>query len=132
MPETRAAARPASKPMSRAGCALWVLIWLCVMTVPFLALLLAMRGELTWRRGDFVEDRLWLVNAETGVGKGSANGIGYSATRLISGQTGDISPVCVRTNVYFLLWKGQSERVTFCECYVPAEGGGYESHGNCP
>lgn len=120
--------------MSRAGCAIWVLIWLCVMTVPFLALLLAMRGELTWRRGDFVEDRLWLVNAESGVGKGSANGIGYSTTRTISGQTDDVSPVCVRTNVYFLLWKGQSERVTFCECYAkrPAEGGGYESHGSCP
>jgi hypothetical protein len=120
--------------MSRAGCAAWALVWLCVMTVPFLALLLAMRGELTWRRGGFVEDRLWLVNAETGVGNGSASGIGYSATRVVSDQIAADGRLCVRTNVYFLLWKGKSEGVTYCECYVkrPAEGGSYESDGNCP
>jgi len=118
--------------MSRAGCVAGVLVWLCVMTVPFMALLLAIRGELTLRRGDFVEDRLWLVNAETGVGKGIASGIGYSTTRVVSDQTAADGPVCVRTNVYFLLWQGQSESVTFCECYVTTEGGGYASQGSCP
>jgi hypothetical protein len=118
--------------MSRAGCAAAVLVWLCVMTIPFLALWLAVKGELTWRRGEFVEDRLWLVNAESGIGHGGASGIGYSSTRALSGQTAADSPVCVRTRVYFLLWKGKSENVTFCDCYTPVEGGGYEAHGSCP
>jgi hypothetical protein len=118
--------------MSRTGCVLSVLVWLCVMTVPFLALRLAMRGELAWRRGDFAEDRLWLVNAETGLGQGRASGIGYSATRVVSDQRAADGPVCVRTNVYFLLWKGQGDNATFCECYLLREGGDYEPQGNCP
>jgi hypothetical protein len=121
-----------SRPMSRTGCVVSVLVWLCVMTVPFLALLLAMRGELTWRRGEFVEDRLWLVNAETGIGRGSASGIGYSASRVISDDRAADGPVCARTSVYFFLWQGKSESVSFCECYQPVEGGGYEAQGNCP
>ena len=118
--------------MSRAGCVAAVLVWLGVMTIPFLALLLAVKGELTWRRGDFVEDRLWLVNAESGIGHGGANGIGYSSARVLSDHTAADGPVCVRTRVYFFLWKGQSENVTFCDCYTLVEGGGYEPHGSCP
>ena len=34
------------------------------MTVPLFALVLAVKGELTWRRGDFVEDRVWLINRD--------------------------------------------------------------------
>ncbi|HLE27451.1 MAG TPA: hypothetical protein VI793_05000, partial [Anaerolineales bacterium] len=54
----------ASKPMSRLGCALGSLAWLFVMTVPLLGFMLAVRGEFTWRRNEFVEDRLWLITAE--------------------------------------------------------------------
>ena len=120
--------------MSRTGCLIGVLVWLCVMAVPFLALALAMRGELAWRRGEFVEDRVWLVNAETGFGAPGASGIGYSAARVVSDQTAADGPVCVRTRVYFLLWKGESEGVSFCDCYAkrPAAGGGYAPGGRCP
>ncbi len=134
MPETPASTRLASNPMSRTGCVVSVLVWLCVMTVPFLALLLAMRGELAWRRGDFVEDRLWLVNAESGLGQGRASGIGYSAMRVVSDRTDAGGPVCARTRVYFFMWKGEGENAAFCECYAkrPVEGGVYEPQGNCP
>lgn len=123
-----------SKPMSRTGCLIGVLIWLCVMALPFLALALAVKGELAWRRSEFVEDRLWLVNAETGLGSRGASGIGYSAARVVSDQTAADGPVCVRMSIYFLLWEGESEGVTFCDCYVKraAAGGGYEPSGSCP
>src|SRR3972149_5322260 len=58
-------ASTASKPMSRLGCALGSLAWLFVMTVPLLGFMLAVRGEFTWRRNEFVEDRLWLITAES-------------------------------------------------------------------
>jgi hypothetical protein len=116
--------------MSRTGCVVSVLVWLCVMTVPFLALLLAVQGELTWRRGPFVEDRVWLVGAEAGGRPQDASGIGYSSARVISEQAA--GPVCVRTRVYFFLWRGRSESVAFCDCYLPAPDGRYEPQGSCP
>jgi hypothetical protein len=125
------APRSTSPPMSRTSCVVVLLVWLCLMTVPFFALALAVKGELTWRRGEFVEDRVWLVNAETGIGQGRVSGIGYSAARVVSDQTPVDGALCVRTNVYFLLWNGPSERVMFCECYLH-ESGRYALQGSCP
>ena len=126
--------RPASKPMTWRGCLLASGLWLIVMTVPFCALVLAVREEVAWRRGDFVEDRLWIVRGQAGPGEATASGLGYSAARVISDRRAENGSVCVRTRVYFLLWRGESERVEFCECYAPrlVPGGGFESNGSCP
>ena len=118
--------RPSDRPISRAGCVLIAAAWLAVTAVSCLALTLAMRGELAWRRGEFVEDRLWLVN------EAEARGLGYSAARVISDQSATDGPVCVRTRVRFWLWTGTGEPVEFCECYALAPSGSYESRGNCP
>ena len=124
--------RPASAPVSRVGCVVTGLAWLCVMTVPLFAFILAMKGELTWRRGAFVEDRVWLVNAESGGAPAGASGLGYSATRPISNASAPQGVLCARTQVYFILWRGRSENVAYCECYTPTASGGYESSGSCP
>jgi hypothetical protein len=125
-----AAPRPPSafdRPLSRSGCLLGGLLWLAVMALPLAALWLAARGEVTWRRGEFTEDRLWLVN-ESG-----AQGLGWSSARVASDQRPVDGPVCVRTQVRFLLWKGTSENLAFCECYVVSRAaGGLEAFGSCP
>lgn len=131
-PVSRPAANAGSKPISRLGCLLAVIGWLVIMTLPLFALVLAVKGELTWRRGEFVEDRLWLVNNPAEPGQDETRGIGYSSARIISNQTAGDGPLCVRTQVHFWLWKGQSENLEFCDCYTPASGGGYESNGSCP
>jgi len=102
------------------------------MTAPLFALVLAVKGELTWRRGDLVEDRVWLVNNRAEPGQDEAHGIAYSSARLLSNPAPANGPVCVRTHVYFWLWQGHSENVAYCDCYTSAPGGGYTSNGSCP
>jgi hypothetical protein len=120
------------RPLSRPGCLLAVGLWLCVMTLPLAAVILAMRGELTWRRGPFTEDRLWLVHSAPALGQGDEQGLGYSAARVIANPRAASGAVCVRTRVYFWLWRGKSETLEFCDCYLPASGGGYAASGGCP
>ena len=119
-----------SKPLSRLGCWLGCFTWLFVLIAPLLAFMLAVRGELTWRRGEFVEDRLWLITAASA--SGDERGLGYSAARILSDQTASGGPLCVRTRVSFLLWRGKSEQVEFCECYTRSASGAYEANGSCP
>ena len=136
LPDTTSPVPPlksADKPMTRRGCLLGLAVWLVVLTVPFSLVLFAMRGEVSWRRGDLVEDRLWLVNSAGSAGQESAAGVAYSATRLAATSSA-AGTRCARTHVYFLLWRGASEAVDYCECYQPrpAPQTGYESIGACP
>ena len=119
--------------MTRRGCLLGALLWALVMTLPLCALVLAIRGEIGWRRGDFAEDRVWLVHAAGRPGE-AARGLAYSAARVIDRPAAPDQTVCVRTRVYFWLWQGRSERIDYCDCYVPrpAPQSGYDSIGSCP
>jgi hypothetical protein len=134
----RPAAKPQraiDKPMTRRGCVLGVAAWLVVMALPVCALVFAARGELSWQRGPFTADRVWLVNMESGRGQERASGLAYSASRVRSRPpAGSEGAVCVETDVYFFLWRGQSEAVTYCECFRPRPGaeGEYELLGECP
>jgi hypothetical protein len=118
--------------MTRRGCLLGCLVWLVVMTLPLIALLLAVRGELAWRRGDFVEDRVWLVRTDDLPGEEAA-GLAYASTRLLPDPNAPAGRVCVRTRVTFLLWRGASESFDYCECYQarPAPAEGYDPLGSC-
>jgi len=101
--------------------------------VPMFIFLLLVRGELTWRRGEFVEDRVWLITGQTA--SGDERGLGYSSSRTVtavSDETAASGPLCVRTQVYFFLWRGQSEHLTLCDCYTRSANGLYEASGSCP
>jgi hypothetical protein len=120
------AARPTvdmNRPVSGVSCLMAAAVWLFFAIAPCLAIALAMRGELVWSRGEFVEDRVWVVNEP------EAAGLGYSAARLVRSQAAGAP--CVRTHVYFLLWKGASETTEYCECYTQAADGSYELTGGC-
>ena len=118
--------------MTRRGCLAGLLVWLVVITVPFCLILFAIRGDVSWRRGVLTQDRLWLVAAEPG--QGSAAGVAYSATRLVASPAEPQGAVCARTTVYFFLWRGQSETISYCECYQPrtAPETGIDLIGSCP
>jgi hypothetical protein len=104
------------------------------MMAPCLAFVLAVRGEVSWRRGDWVEDRLWLVRLPNPFGRDETRGLGYSSARVMSSQAAVDGRVCVRTRVFFLMWEGtgQNENADFCECYLRGPSGEYEAIGVCP
>lgn len=126
-------AKTGDKPLTRRGCLLGLLGWLLIITVPFCLILFAIRGDLTWQRGDLTQDRLWLITQSAETGQDSA-GVAYSATRLAANPAAPQGALCARTTVYFLLWRGQSETVQYCECYQPRPGSqtGFDSLGVCP
>ena len=76
------------------------------MAFPFVAFTLATNGEL--RIGNESYLRLFLVQ-ETG-----ANGVGFEWRR------GLFQPeACLQTSVAYLMWEGESEGVTYCQCFDP-------------
>jgi hypothetical protein len=119
--------------MTRRGCLLGVVLWLVVMLIPLAILIFAIRGEVSWQRGPFVEDRLWLINLNGAPGEESASGVAYSSTRLVPNSAAVDGRLCAETNVYFLLWRGHSDPATYCQCYQPrpASAGGYDVVGQC-
>src|ERR1700674_2353317 len=129
-------ARPrsaADQPMTRRSWLLGLGIWLVIVTVPVCVVLFAIRGEVSWQRGPFVEDRLWLVNLNGVAGEESASGLAYSSTRLVDSPAAAGGRLCARTHVIFLLWRGHSEPADYCECYQarPGPAGSYDPVGVC-
>ena len=111
------------RPVSRGCCLSGVLGLVVLAIVPCLLFVFISTGELHWKRGEFVEDRLWLVQ------EAEAAGLGYSSARIISRESNGL--VCVRTNVIFVLWQGTSENLNYCECYAPDASGQYTYTGAC-
>jgi hypothetical protein len=83
------------------------IIWLLFMAFPFVAFRLATNGQV--QIGDESHLRLFLVQ-ET-----DANGLGVEWRRQLFQPDN-----CLRTSVGFLMWEGDSEGVTYCQCYDPA------------
>jgi hypothetical protein len=113
---------PGRQQLRRLAYSCGCLLWLAILSLPLLVFVMAVRGEMQWQRGEFVNDRLWLIR-ET-----DERGLGFSSARVISNQEAVDGPICVRTKVYFLLWRGSAEPVAFCECYA---AGTHEPVGNC-
>jgi hypothetical protein len=114
---------PTRRWLRRSGYLIAFFAWLGVMCLPLAVIVLAARGELNWKRGEFVEDRLWLIQDV------DARGLGHSSSRVISNQEPVDGPICVRTRVRFLMWKGTAEPSAYCECYT---AGRHEPAGICP
>jgi hypothetical protein len=91
--------------------ALFFLLWLGLMLVPCFAFALAARGEVEWRRGEHVSDRIWLIQEKR------QKGIGYQAERIFSDDADVDGLVCARTTVRFFLWEGTAEGAEYCECF---------------
>jgi hypothetical protein len=88
-----------------------ILLWLLVMTVPFAAAALAIRGEIEIGGDDGRRLRLFLIQERT------ADGVGLAWSRP---EPADLD--CRRTTVTYLMWRGTGENVTYCLCQDPATG----------
>ncbi|MEK7310716.1 MAG: hypothetical protein AAB382_01985 [Chloroflexota bacterium] len=113
------------RPLRYIGYTLLFLLWLVVMLTPCFAFALASRGEISWQRGEYDGDRIWLIQER------DQKGIGYRAERIISDQRPTAGPLCVKSTIRFFLWEGSAEgqNTDYCECYV---SDGTQISGECP
>jgi hypothetical protein len=102
-----------AKRLRRLGCVAGLLLWLVVMLIPCFFIALAVQQEIVITQGSAPNQvlRFWLIN------EADHRGVGMSSASLHSGSQDN--GICVQTDVRFLLWTGQSEPTSYCECYAP-------------
>jgi hypothetical protein len=86
------------------------------MLVPCFFITLAFQQQITISQGDAPGQmiRIWLIN------EADHRGLGISSTSVH--PTVQENNLCIQTDVRFILWAGQSESTSYCECYAPSEG----------
>lgn len=104
--------------LGRLGCGAMFFVWLFFVMLPTFLLIMAMQGELgLWHGGDVPEPEAHpiilvrlLMDIDTQ---------GFSVTTSsIASQTE--TAACMQTHVQFLLWEGEGEAVSYCDCYQRA------------
>lgn len=92
---------------------IFVIVWLIVVSFPFIAFILATNGEVTVGPDQGSHLRLFMVRSA------ERKGIGLERVRRISRQSD-----CFLVRVNYLLWEGSEsgQDVDFCVCYDPETG----------
>lgn len=98
--------------LRRISCGLGLVIWAILILSPCAFILIATQRDITIRLGDLPGQalRIWLIEE---VGE---RGIGIS-TPLVIGDPAS-GTACVQVSSRFILWMGQGEPATVCECYA--------------
>lgn len=100
--------------LKRAGCLALLLLWLALMITPVAAFAIARNGQVQVGSSEGSHVRVFLVLAD------ESDGIGFELARSRSGGE------CQQVRVVFLLWKGESEPASYCQCLdgagTPADG----------
>jgi hypothetical protein len=104
---------PQRKPpgvLRRFGCLILLVLWFSFVLSPCVLITLAQQGEITFSQGELPgqQFRAWLIMEI------DQRGMGISSTSQheISGEQ------CVQTNVNFVLWEGEAEPTSYCECFT--------------
>ncbi|MBK9122882.1 MAG: hypothetical protein IPM16_07130 [Chloroflexi bacterium] len=107
-------------PMTVRGC-LWragcLIIWFPLILLPIVLLALAVQGEIAlWHRSDFPDSHehpflqaKLLMDIDT-------RGLNLTRSFIASGEGSDA--VCVQTYVSYMLWQGEGEPSSYCDCYA--------------
>ncbi len=89
-----------------------IVLWVVILMIPFLFVVLALRGEVSFGlAGDFPDNelRIWMVMEPR------ERGIGYSSPVVIAE---DDTTLQVETRVRYLLWEGDNEALAYCYTYT--------------
>lgn len=115
--------KPWRNPLRRPGCVIGIILWFLLLLSPCLCIMLASRGEVTIDTGSAPEQqlRVWMIQ------EARQRGLGISNGRVV---LQDDNNVCVRTDVSFLLWEGEAESISFCECYSQTDGAWQRSNAS--
>jgi hypothetical protein len=91
--------------------------WLLIMCLPITMVALARNGSMQVGKEDRTHLRLFMVQEDRD------NGVGMAFTRA----TGDS---CQRTSLVYLMWEGEGENSSYCQCYDST--GGVVDNNSCP
>ena len=107
---------PRGSPIRRIGCGVLLVIWFLVLLLPCALIVLAVQQQIVISTGSAPgqETRIWLISEPT------ERGFGISTASAIST---DDHTLCVQTDVRFLLWAGQADPLSYCECYARDNAG---------
>lgn len=102
-------------PLQRVGCVLGLLLWLLVMTVPFLLFVLAIQGQITIAHpGDVPDGHEHPLLQVKLIMEPDYRGLNITNSSVQR----DGENLCVQTDVRFILWQGEGEPASFCDCYT--------------
>ena len=105
----------------RLGCVLGIIGWLAFISIPFFFIVLAVRGQITIPRGGDIPNRDTYPHLQVRlVMEMDFRGLNITST-MVDRQ--DSNAVCVQSNVRFILWEGEGESATYCECYARPQAG---------
>jgi len=101
-------------PLRRLGCIIALIFWFALLLVPCLLLVMATQGQIAVSQGSLPgqQIRVWLIM------EADERGFGVSST---SAQQTDPNTACLQTNTRFLLWVGDADSLSYCDCYARDE-----------
>ena len=102
-------------PFKRLGCALLMILWFAILTLPCGLFYLAANGEIRLQHGDIPQPHAHPRLLISLVSEQNERGLRIESSSVVAGQ----SLVCVETAVRFLLWesRGGAQDAQFCDCY---------------
>lgn len=122
-------------PLARLSWLLFILVWVLILFMPFALLTLASRGQITISHSGDVPDKHEhpLLQARL-ISEIDYRGLVITRSTIDRIDTGNL---CIQTHVSYLLWQGEGEAASFCDCYNREEGADAWSFvsseiGSCP
>jgi hypothetical protein len=102
---------PKRSLLRRIGCGILLVFWFALLLVPCFCLVMATNQEIVIPTGSLPGQhlRIWLIMEV------DQRGLGISTANVVQS---DENTACLETYNRFLLWQGQGDNVSFCECYA--------------
>jgi len=99
----------------RPGCLVGVVIWFIVMLLPLFLFILAIEGELTINHPGDVPNKFAHPMLQVKLIM-EIDYRGLSITTSSVNREGD-DDLCIENQTRYLLWQGEGEPATYCQCY---------------
>lgn len=110
------ASRKKRTPLQRIGCVGLILLWLFVMMIPVFFFIMATEGDITIAHSNDVPDRHQHPRLQISL-VSELDFRGFSITNSSLDRIDNVN-LCIQTNVRYLLWQGEGDPASFCDCYT--------------
>lgn len=98
--------------LNRGGCLIMFAVWFIFMLMPCFFVTLVTQKEIVVSRSDVPEHEIRVFILE----ESDSRGFGLSMGRVAEGDV-DGESVCIKTDTNYLMWQGEGEAVSYCDCY---------------